>query len=311
MQHGYCALLAVLLSACGYVGDPLPPALHIPGRVTDLTAVQRGGRIEIRFTAPAQTTEDLVMRNFESMDLRIGPVPKEFTFETWAATAKPLDASVPEPGKPVTVAVSASEWRDREVLIAVRFTSTRGRRSEWSNSVLLTPRAPLRPPPLSAELRPEGVRISWPAGQVRLYREEELIATVTAGPYVDRAVEAGKTYSYRAQAVEGPVESALSAPVSITVQDKFAPGPPTGVTAVVGIESIELAWEPNPEPDLSGYRVYRALGSGEFAVLAARVEPPAFSDRMAAASGVHRYRVTAIDRSGNESAPSAVVEAIR
>jgi fibronectin type 3 domain-containing protein len=121
----------------------------------------------------------------------------------------------------------------------------------------------------------------------------------------------GKTYAYRAQAVDGPVESGLSEPVSITFEDKFAPRPPSGVTAILGLESIELAWEPNTEPDLAGYRVYRALGSGEFSLLADAVEGPSFSDRMAAASGVHRYRVTAVDRSGNESGPSQVVELTR
>ena len=36
------AAAAALLAGCGYIGDPLPPLLNIPARVTDLTAVQRG-----------------------------------------------------------------------------------------------------------------------------------------------------------------------------------------------------------------------------------------------------------------------------
>lgn len=311
MRGGYCILSSLLLVGCGYVGDPLPPALHIPHRVTDLNAVQRGDQIEIRFTTPALTTEELGINHFESMELRIGPLPKEFTLETWAAEARPISAPLPLPGKPVQVNVPAADWTGKEVLIAVRFAGARGRLSDWSNSVTLTPRAGLSPPRIEAALHPEGVRLSWPSGQVRLYRGEDLIATVTGTEYIDKAVELGKTYSYQAQAIESGSESLRSDPVSITVEDKFAPRPPGALTVVAGLDSIELTWEPNTEADLSGYRIYRALGTAEFSVLADAVESPAFSDRTAAATGVHRYRVTAVDRAGNESAASEVVEVSR
>ena len=43
---GICLALAALLYAgCGYVGDPQPPALHIPRRVTDLRAFQHAGQV--------------------------------------------------------------------------------------------------------------------------------------------------------------------------------------------------------------------------------------------------------------------------
>lgn len=306
-----CAIAAVVLTGCGYVGDPLPPALHIPKPVTDLTAIQHADTIEIRFTPPTHTTEDLVIRQFGAVDVRIGPAPKEVNLDAWASGARAISAPLPEPGKAVMITIPAAEWAGREVLIAARLISTRRRESAWSNAVRIAPRAALPPPALKAELHPEGVRISWPSGQARVFREEQSLGVATTTEYIDRTVENGKTYSYRAQAVDGSMESALSAPVTITVQDKFPPKPPAGVTAVAALESVELAWEPNGEPDLKGYRVFRSTGSGEFAVIANSIDTPSFSDRTAASSGLLRYRITAMDRTGNESAPSTIVEVNR
>ena len=67
-------LAAALLSfSCGYIGEPLPPALHIPQRVSDLSAIQKGGKILLHFTLPAQTTDNLDIRKPVSVELRVGP----------------------------------------------------------------------------------------------------------------------------------------------------------------------------------------------------------------------------------------------
>lgn len=311
MRAAFCSVLAALLSGCGYVGDPLPPALHIPTRVTEVSAIQRAGTIEIRFTAPVQTTDDLIIRRFESVDVRIGPAAPGSDLDAWAVTATPVQTPLPKPGEAVTVKVPAEPWAGRNVAIAVRFVSTRGRASDWSNPVTITPRAPLPAPALRAELHPEGVRLSWGGkGQARVYRGDDLLGTA-AGEFIDRDVELGRVYTYRAQALEGAAESELSGEVSITIRDLFPPRPPSGVTAVVALDSVELAWEPSTAPDLSGYRVRRAAGSSEFEVIADAVDKPFYSDRTATEPGTYRYQVTAIDRSGNESAPSAVVEVTR
>ena len=47
-------LAAAVLSGCGYAGEPLPPALSRPMRVTDLQAVERGENIAVQFTVPKE-----------------------------------------------------------------------------------------------------------------------------------------------------------------------------------------------------------------------------------------------------------------
>ncbi|HJZ96915.1 MAG TPA: hypothetical protein VKE70_10450, partial [Candidatus Solibacter sp.] len=71
-----------------------------------------------------------------------------------------------------------------------------------------------------------------------------------------------------------------------------------------GPASNELSWDPNTEPDLAGYRVYRAIGGGQFEKLADLSPVPAYSDKAIQKGVEYRYAVTALDRAGNESQKS-------
>jgi hypothetical protein len=309
---------SALLAGCGYVGDPLPPALNIPEKVADLRAIQRGDHILIDFTAPALTTEALAIREFSGVDVRIGPIPPQFSMESWSAAAKAFELKA-EPGTPVHAEVFASEWTGREVLVAVRLAGSRGRVSDWSNAVTLKVREALTVPAnVKAEPHPNGVRLSWaapPSGvSVRVRRQAEgekepaVLATVGSREYIDATAATGKPYSYTVQAVADSAESETSAPVTIVPSDVFPPAAPASVTAVAGIGSIELAWERNTETDLRGYRVYRANAAGEFTVVGELVDAPAYSDRQVSAGTTYRYQIAALDQSGNESPRSPVVE---
>src|SRR4051812_22779429 len=89
---------AVFLSGCGTVGEPLYPALNIPSRITDLTAVERGDRIDIDFTIPPLTTEGLALKEIGSVELRVGPIgDAPFNLNNWSGAA--IRANVPTPLK--------------------------------------------------------------------------------------------------------------------------------------------------------------------------------------------------------------------
>jgi len=143
-----------------------------------------------------------------------------------------------------------------------------------------------------------------------------LLPTATAEhAFVDRSALPGESSCYTLRAVasaEPLVESAASNEACVEVKDVLAPAAPGGLTALPGEDGVDLSWSPSPEADLATYRVYRtARGPGAAELLAEvpRTET-SFLDKEAPA-GRLRYTVTAVDLSGNESAPSPPTEARR
>jgi len=208
------------------------------------------------------------------------------------------------------------------VILGVRVVSANGKAGAWSNFVVVPMIAvPERPAEVTPVATANGVRLTWRAqgAQFRVFRKPEgapefaLAATVEKPEWLDSAAEFGKRCDYLIQTVakvgDGFAESELSEQANITPQDTFPPAAPSGLQATVGPASVELSWEPNTEPDLASYRVYRAVADGEF-VRAADVPPvPTYSDKSIERGKEYRYVVTAVDRAGNESPRSAVSEA--
>jgi predicted phage tail protein len=151
------------------------------------------------------------------------------------------------------------------------------------------------------------------------------LAQLAASPrnaYRDALFDFGKTYLYVVRTVipsdtSGVVESSDSAPTVVTPRDIFAPAVPQGLVAAVIVGSptnapeVDLSWSINLETDLAGYRVYRSEQEGTPGQL---VTPdlllsPAYRDTSVQPGHRYWYSVTSVDRSGNESAPSAPVAA--
>ncbi len=319
----FLLLAPLALVGCGAIGDPLPPTLDIPQKITDLRVMEKADKLVVDFTIPELTTEGLALR-LEKVDLRAGTYTKSpFNAEDWAAGAKALDTAGLKPG-PAHLELEAGSWIGQEVFFRVRAFSRKGRDSGWSDFVAFRPIPPLAPPPApTAAATENGVSLNWsifsaPAGLTfRIFRrtgkgEPSEVGAASAPEWLDRDAQFGETYEYTIQAAlksgASAALSAVSPPVTITPVDKFPPAVPKGLEALAGSASIELSWEQNTESDLRGYYVYRAAGEGAWERLGDVIEVPDYSDRTVKPGTRYRYAISAIDRSGNESQRSAAVE---
>jgi hypothetical protein len=149
-----------------------------------------------------------------------------------------------------------------------------------------------------------------------------LLASSPTSAYRDTLFDFGKTYLYvvrtvLSSAVGSALESSDSAPAIVTPRDIFPPAVPQGLVAAVIVGSptnapeVDLSWSINVETDLAGYRVYRSEQEGTpgQSVTPDLLLSPAYRDNSVQPGRRYWYSVTSVDRSGNESAPSAPVAA--
>lgn len=315
-RFAWAPVLAAGLAGCGYPGEPLPPSLGIPVRITDLQALEYGDRVIVTFTVPALATDGVKLTEVNGVELRVGPDINPFDLAHWLDGARPIAVPATSPGR-VTPDFPAREWVGQEIVIAARVTGPKQRASAWSNLGIVQVVAPVPPPAgLTAKATATGVALTWTSTETsfQIFRrgpEDKTPAPLGKSEkpeYLDASAEFGKAYSYAVQALHDKAQSEPSATIAITPVDTFAPDIPAGLTVVAGTSSIQLAWERNLEPDFKAYRIYRSVDGGAF-TRAAEVDTPAYSDRDVTAGKHYRYVVASVDRSGNESAKTAPVEA--
>ncbi len=313
------ALAPLALLACGKRGDPLPPLRRAPQPVSALQVAQRGAQIEVRFTAPRAYDDGERLGVVEIELLRAdreGPLERvALSSVRRAAPGETLVESEPLPA-PGTTLRFAARAREKKRVSALA-----------SAPALVAQAPPPAPAQVSAVSGAQGVDVSWqlPPGApatltFRVYRREReggsydapLIAAPTlVSPFQDSTVAPGRAVCYAVRSVaalEPLVESAASAEACLDVKDVTPPPVPEGGAAYLQDDgTVELSWSPLLESDLAGYRVYRRGGAGA-RELVAEVPPTDTRWRDPQAGGARRvYTLTAIDKAGNESAPSAAL----
>ena len=323
---------ALFLLGCGSVGPPLPPLLNIPERSDDLSARQTTEGVVLEWTWPALTTEGMPLRNlseFAVHGLEIGrpsQVPPRERFErnsTLVASLEDADLEPFGPGEKVRLIFPAQPLLGKTFAFGVRGSSRRGRRSGFSELVIIQV---VEPPGLPGApvvtVGQDAIAIKWQAAErasaYRVFR-----GTESGGPFdeIGRTRETTlhdpnfrwrQRYYYRVrsfgQSATGEVEGPDSSIVDVFTQDTFPPRPPLELRTVVTQRSVELSWQPNPEEDFAGYRVWRTEASGEAVALNDELlESPTYSDQAIERGQSYRYALSAVDHDGNESERSEAV----
>ena len=157
--------------------------------------------------------------------------------------------------------------------------------------------------------------------QAKLKTPLELAGSSPSTELRDSHFEFGTPYVYTVRSVAqfgaNSVESADSLPATVMPRDVFPPAAPTNleITIIPATKQasayIELSWAISPEGALAGYFVYRSDGEetpGE-RVSAEILPSPTFRDISVLPGRQYYYRVSALDRAGNESPKSSAVQA--
>jgi hypothetical protein len=144
----------------------------------------------------------------------------------------------------------------------------------------------------------------------RIYQDGTYLYTVNkpSTSYTVTGLINGTTYSFQISSFDGATpfnESEKSVIVSVTPEvpnvpppDTTPPGPPTNLTGIGGNGSMQLSWTGVTAPDLDGYNVYvNGIKRGGPMIATS------FSLNGLTNGQTYSVRVTAVDKTGNESPP--------
>ena len=170
------------------------------------------------------------------------------------------------------------------------------------------------------ELDSEDAPLPRDISQTKFKNPLELAGTSATPEFHDANFEFGKTYLYEIRTVaqfgSDSVESSDSAPAVVTPRDLFPPAAPGGLEIAIVPATpqapayVELSWAISPEGDLAGYNVYRSDTEGTIGDRLNRetLPSPTFRDISVLSTRRYFYRVSAVDRAGNESVKSSAVQ---
>ncbi|MBA3766931.1 MAG: hypothetical protein H0W99_08075, partial [Acidobacteria bacterium] len=142
-------------------------------------------------------------------------------------------------------------------------------------------------------------------------------ALVTGNEYVDKNFQIGEQYNYIVRSVSlgtggAQVESLNSNVVAVAPGDIYPPSAPTSITVAAAPGRLSLFFPANPERDVAGYNIFRStdpnLPKEQWTKLNdALLTRTTFQDERVEPGKKYYYYLTAVDTSGNSSAPSDVV----
>ncbi len=146
--------------------------------------------------------------------------------------------------------------------------------------------------------------------EIKRLRDPKATSYVDTGSWTERLAD-GTVYYYQVRSYNSvDVTSVGQTPVA--VMTKPTPTAPTDMVASRGeAKQVTLSWQPNPEKDITNYRIFRSerTDSG-FNLVAGGVEGTHFVDGNLKNGTSYFYRAQAVDKDGLIGADSATVEGV-
>ena len=123
--------------------------------------------------------------------------------------------------------------------------------------------------------------------------------------FKDHSFSFGEANHYWVQTISSNVNplilSLASDTLAVVPRDSFPPSVPQNVTATYRGSEVTVFWDLNQESDLAGYFVYRSIKAGSGNKISSMLPTNTFRDTSLKKGQTYRYRVSAVDESGNES----------
>jgi fibronectin type 3 domain-containing protein len=301
-----------------------------PRRNAPDESVQSIRRVDVyRLAEAVDDPLPLTEEEFSARATLIGSIPTEQISQATDTLAYTDELSLSEPVR---------------LRYAVRYVNAAGQRASFSNFLLIEPAASVSQPPVlgsAPEVRENAILLRWEAPSANVdntspanllgynvYRsarsQNEPAQTplnsrpVTATSFADQTFNFGEEYVYVVRAVSlgtggEPVESLNSNQVNVKPVDTFAPAPPGGLTAAASPSPLRISifFAANQERDVAGYNLYRStdpsLPKEQWTKLnRTLLDRTTYQDEAVQSGRRYYYYVTAVDTSGNVSAPSEV-----
>jgi fibronectin type 3 domain-containing protein len=176
------------------------------------------------------------------------------------------------------------------------------------------------PPPTPAHvvtraMTPDAPSLTWNAGgtdnlsgldHYDVYRDGNRLTSTVQPGFTDLTLSVQGAHTYAIRAVDGAGNVSAATPVETVVYDTTPPPPPTGLAVPTPTNLPRLSWDAGVDDDtgasgLEGYNVYRDGARVGHSVTTS------WDDGSIPQDGSYAYRVTAVDKAGNESLDSRSV----
>ena len=329
----------LLFSACGKIGDPLPPIPKAPLIVTDLTATQQGTNIIVNFPVNKATLTDKlkrvdIYRATENIDDPQGLTVDDFMIraaliESLNVNQLPGNTSQVSFTDPIDFKTTNERTRFR---YAVRLVNLDDRPADLSNYGMVAPLSLVAEAPtgLSFTVTQKELKINWQAPKANLngsqpanvlgynlYRKNETeVIKVNKTPLlqptlIETQFQFNAKYQYFVRTLSLPrtgapasevIESNSSEILTVIPKDTFPPTAPGSITIASRGGLVSIFWPASSEPDVIGYNVYRSDDEKVWTKITARpITTITFSDKQVKANQKYFYQITAVDNAGNES----------
>ena len=282
-----------LLVGCGVKAPPVVPHSPIPQEIKDLEAISSRGTIILQWSIPQKDSDGKKLTSLGGFHIwRQFILIEEIGCSTCKADLKLLveiDYRLPHQNRrsqgKITYGDDQVEKEGRYIYKIISYT-TIGVKSSVSNVAVINWSSPLSPP-LSLKATPGDrvVNLSWESrpslgkdayknrlSGFNIYRRrpgEDYVLTplnnkpILENNFRDVGVTNREKYYYVVRTLKNTegvaIESGDSIEVEVIPEDFTPPASPYATMAFQSFEGIVITWEPNLEPDLEGYFVYRRL----------------------------------------------------